>query len=115
MAIPESKIRIVEGDTLYGGYYTQEDIKEVIAYAKVRGIDIVPDIDMPGHMLAAISNYEGVSCFDETGWGTTFSSPVCPGKDSAIEFCKNVYSELIELFPYKYVHIGGDDVEKTNW
>lgn len=54
-------------------------------------------------MLAAISNYEGVSCFDETGWGTTFSSPVCPGKDSAIEFCKNVYSELIELFPYKYV------------
>ena len=70
---------------------------------------------MPGHMLAAISNYEGVSCFDETGWGTTFSSPVCPGKDSAIEFCKNVYSELIELFPYKYVHIGGDEVEKTNW
>ena len=115
MAIPESKIRIVEGDTLYGGYYTQEDIKEVIAYAKVRGIDIVPEIDMPGHMLAAISNYEGVSCFDETGWGTTFSSPVCPGKDSAIEFCKNVYSELIELFPYKYVHIGGDEVEKTNW
>ena len=115
MAIPESKIRIVEGDTLYGGYYTQEDIKEVIAYAKVRGIDIVPEIDMPGHMLAAISNYEGVSCFDETGWGTTFSSPVCPGKDSAIEFCKNVYSELIELFPNKYVHIGGDEVEKTNW
>ena len=69
MAIPESKIRIVEGDTLYGGYYTQEDIKEVIAYAKVRGIDIVPEIDMPGHMLAAISNYEGVSCFDENRLG----------------------------------------------
>ncbi len=114
-AIPEDKLRIVEGDTLYGGFYTQEDIKEVIAYAKVRGIDIVPEIDMPGHMLAAVSNYAGVSCFDETGWGSIFSSPVCPGKDSALEFCKNVYSELIDLFPYKYVHIGGDEVEKTNW
>ena len=115
MAIPEDKIRIVEGDTLYGGYYTQEDIKDVIAYAKIRGIDIIPEIDMPGHMLAAVSNYEGVSCFNETGWGSVFSSPVCPGKDSALEFCKNVYAELIALFPYKYVHIGGDEVEKTNW
>lgn len=67
---------------------------------------------MPGHMLAAVSNYEGVSCFNETGWGSVFSSPVCPGKDSALEFCKNVYTELIALFPYKYVHIGGDEVEK---
>mgnify|MGYP000682987473 FL=1 len=113
MAIPEDKIRIVEGDTLYGGYYTQEDIKDVIAYAKIRGIDIIPEIDMPGHMLAAVSNYEGVSCFNETGWGSVFSSPVCPGKDSALEFCKNVYAELIALFPYKYVHIGGDEVEKN--
>ena len=115
MAIPEDKIRIVEGDILYGGYYTQEDIKDVIAYAKIRGIDIIPEIDMPGHMLAAVSNYEGVSCFNETGWGSVFSSPVCPGKDSALEFCKNIYAELIALFPYKYVHIGGDEVEKTNW
>lgn len=115
MAIPEEKIRIVEGDTLYGGFYTQQDIQDVIAYAQVRGIDIIPEVDMPGHMLAAVSNYEGVSCFPETGWGSTFSSPVCPGKDSALEFCQNVYSEIIDLFPYKYVHIGGDEVEKTNW
>ena len=113
--IPADKIQVVEGDTLYGGFYTQEDVKEVIAYAQVRGIDIIPDVDMPGHMLAAVSNYDGVSCFEETGWGATFSSPVCPGKDSALEFCKNVYTELIELFPYEYVHIGGDEVEKTNW
>ena len=113
--IPEDKIRVVEGDTLYGGFYTQDDIREVVAYAQVRGIDVVPEIDMPGHMLAAVSNYKGVSCFDETGWGTTFSSPVCPGKDSAMEFCKNIYDELISLFPYEYVHIGGDEVEKTNW
>lgn len=113
--LPEEKLRVVEGDTLYGGFYTQDDIREVVAYASVRGIDVVPEIDMPGHMLAAVSNYAGVSCFDETGWGSVFSSPVCPGKDSALEFCKNVYSELIGLFPYKYIHIGGDEVEKTNW
>ena len=113
--IPADKIQIIEGDTLYGGFYTQEDVKEVIAYAQVRGIDIIPELDMPGHMLAAVSNYDAVSCFEETGWGSTFSSPVCPGKDSALEFCKNVYTELIELFPYEYVHIGGDEVEKTNW
>ncbi|MBQ8875606.1 MAG: beta-N-acetylhexosaminidase, partial [Bacteroides sp.] len=113
--IPTDKIQVVEGDTLYGGFYTQDDVKEVIAYAQVRGIDIIPELDMPGHMLAAVSNYNGVSCFEETGWGSTFSSPVCPGKDSALEFCKNIYTELIELFPYEYVHIGGDEVEKTNW
>lgn len=113
--LPEDKIRIVDGDTLYGGFYTQQDIKEIVSYAQVRGIDIVPEIDMPGHMLAAVSNYEGVSCFQTTGWGKIFSSPVCPGKDSALEFCKNVYTEIMDLFPYKYIHIGGDEVEKLNW
>lgn len=114
--LPADRIRITEeGDTLYGGFYTQEEIRDIVAYARVRGIDVVPEIDMPGHMLAAVSNYKGVSCFDQTGWGATFSSPVCPGKDSALEFCKNVYDEIIDLFPYEYVHIGGDEVEKTNW
>lgn len=113
--IPAEKLRIVQGDTLYGGFYTQNDIKEIVEYAGVRGIDVIPEIDMPGHMLAAVSNYAGVSCFNQTGWGTTFSSPVCPGKDSALEFCKNVYSEIIPLFPYKYIHLGADEVEKTNW
>lgn len=113
--IPEEKTIIMDGDTLYGGFYTQNDIKEIVSYAQVRGIDVIPEIDMPGHMLAAVSNYDGVSCFRTTGWGQTFSSPVCPGKDSALEFCKNVYSEIIPLFPYKYIHIGGDEVEKTNW
>ena len=87
--IPEEKLKIVQGDTLYGGFYTQEDIKEVVHYAAVRGIDVIPEVDMPGHMLAAVSNYAGVSCFRETGWGSMFSSPVCPGKESALEFCKN--------------------------
>ncbi len=113
--IPTDKLHIENGDTLYGGFYTQDDIRDIIQYASIRGIDIVPEVDMPGHMLAAVSNYKGLACTDNTGWGTTFSSPVCPGKDNAIEFCKNVYKEIFQLFPYKYVHIGGDEVEKTNW
>ena len=113
--IPVEKLRIEKGDTLYGGFYTQADIKEIVSYAAVRGIDVIPEIDMPGHMLAAVGNYEGLACTDEVGWGTTFSSPMCPGKDKAIEFCKDVYREIFDLFPYKYVHIGGDEVDKTNW
>ncbi len=115
MELNPELIQVVEGDTLYGGFYTQDDIRDVVAYAQVRGIDIIPEIDMPGHMLAGVSNYDGVSCFSETGWGHTFSSPVCPGKESAMEFCKNIYEEVIELFPYEYVHVGGDEVEKSNW
>ena len=113
--IPEDKIRILEGDTLYGGYYTHDDIKEIVAYATQRGIDVIPEIDMPGHFLAAISQYPELACDGLIGWGETFSSPVCPGKDATLEFCQNVFKEVFELFPYEYVHMGGDEVEKANW
>ena len=113
--IPEDKIRIVEGDTLYGGYYTHDDIKEIVAYATQRGIDVIPEIDMPGHFLAAISQYPELACDGLIGSGETFSSPVCPGKDATLEFCQNVFKEVFELFPYEYVHMGGDEVEKANW
>lgn len=113
--IPTEKLQIVQGDTLYGGFYTQEDIKEIVAYAGVRGIDVIPEIDMPGHFLAAINNYAHISCSDEPGWGMIFSSPICPGKEEALTFCKNVYKEVFKLFPYQYVNLGADEVEKTNW
>ena len=113
--IPEDKIRIVEGDTLYGGYYTHDDIKEIVAYATQRGIDVIPEIDMPGHFLAAISQYPELVCDGLIGWGEIFSSPICPGKDATLEFCRNVFKEVFELFPYEYVHMGGDEVEKANW
>ena len=113
--IPEDKIRIVEGDTLYGGYYTHDDIKEIVAYATQRGIDVIPEIDMPGHFLAAISQYPELACDGLIGWGEIFSSPICPGKDATLEFCRNVFKEVFELFPYEYVHMGGDEVEKANW
>lgn len=113
--IPAEKLRITEKDTLYGGFYTQEDIREVVSYAATRGIDVIPEIDMPGHFLEAISLYPGISCFEQIGWGETFSSPICPGKEYALEFCKDVYREIFGLFPYHYVHVGGDEVEKANW
>ena len=113
--IPENKIRIVEGDTLYGGYYTHEDIKEIVDYAAQRGIDVIPEIDMPGHFLAAITQYPDLACDGLIGWGETFSSPICPGKDATLEFCQDVFKEIFDLFPYEYVHMGGDEVEKTNW
>lgn len=113
--IPSDRKKVVGGDTVYGGFYTQDEIREVVAYAACLGIDVMPEIDMPGHSLIAASNYKGIACHEQTGWGKIFSSPVCPGKESALEFCKNVYSEIFQLFPYKYVHLGADEVEKTNW
>lgn len=109
--IPRSKFKVVNGDSLYGGYYTQKDIREIVRYAAVRGIDVIPEIDMPGHSDAAIASYPYLSCFDNPSPG----SPLCPGKDSTLEFCKNVYKEIFSLFPYHYAHIGGDEVDKTNW
>lgn len=103
------------GNDLYGGFYTQEDVKHIVNYAKVRGIDILPEIDMPGHSLAAIANYDGLSCFQQTGWGKLFTTPLCPGKDKMIQFCKDVWAEAFNLFPFEYVHIGGDEVDKKNW
>lgn len=116
MQIQASKVkRDAQGREIYGGYYSQDDVRDIVAYAKVRGIEIVPEIDMPGHSLMAILNYDGLACFEQKGWGDVFSTPMCPGKDSMLEFCKNVWSELFDLFPSKYVHLGGDEVEMGNW
>lgn len=99
----------------YGGYYTQDEIREVVAYAAARGIDVIPELDMPGHLMGAQQGYPWITCTGESSWGESFSSPLCPGKDSALMFAKNVYSEVFSLFPYEYVHLGADEVEKTNW
>lgn len=110
MQLPEHR-----KDGKYGGYYTQDDIREIVAYAQQRGIDIVPEIDIPGHSLCAIENYDGLSCFQQTGWGQYFTTPLCPGKDRVLEFCKDVYREVFDLFPYHYVHLGGDEVDMSHW
>ena len=90
-------------------------IREIIRYAAVRGIDVIPEIDMPGHMQTAVSLYANVSCFPQKEAPMNISSPVCPGKESALEFCKNVYDEIFRLFPSEYVHLGADEVSKKNW
>lgn len=116
LLLPEQKMRhAADGSLEYGGFYTQDDIRSIVAYAAERGIDVVPEIDMPGHSLAAIESYDGLSCFPQTGWGRLFTTPMCPGKDTMLEFCKNVWMEVFQLFPYEYVHIGGDEVDMKNW
>ncbi|MGL5912714.1 MAG: family 20 glycosylhydrolase, partial [Bacteroidales bacterium] len=113
--LPKEFLKINGADTLYGGYYTQEEIKEVVEYAAQRGIDVLPELDMPGHLMAAIIGYPFLSCNNEAKWGASFSDPLCVGNDSALQMVKNIYTELATLFPYEYLHLGADEVEKTNW
>lgn len=102
----------------YGGYYTQEQIKEVVEYAGARYIDVVPEIEMPGHSRAALAAYPHLSCSGEKLpvpglWGV-FDDIYC-SKEESIQFMKDVLSEVIELFPGEYVHIGGDEAPKRRW
>lgn len=103
----------------YGPYfYTQEQIKEVVKYAQERHVTIVPEIEMPGHALAALSAYPDLACtkgsFEPaTKWGV-FDDVFCP-KDETFKFLENVLDEVIALFPSQYIHIGGDECPKTRW
>lgn len=103
----------------HGGFYTQEEIKDIVAYAQKRFITIIPEVDLPGHMLAALATYPNLGC---TGgpykvspeWGV-FDDVLCAGNDSVYTFLEDVYSEVIELFPSTYIHIGGDECPKVRW
>lgn len=102
----------------YGGFYTQEEIKEIVAYAAKRHVTVVPEIEMPGHAVAAIASYPWLSCTGkqldvEKGWGV-FEDVFCT-KDSVFTFLEHVLDEVIPLFPGKYIHIGGDESPKIRW
>ena len=102
----------------YGGFYSQEQIKEVVAYANIRQVTIIPEIEMPGHSQAAIAAYPALGCTGEqvevaTKWGV-FDEVYCP-KESTFKFLEDVIDEVVALFPGKYIHIGGDEAPKTNW
>lgn len=107
--------RFIKNNNEYGGYYTQEELKDFITYATERGIDVIPEIDMPGHFSAAIKAFPDLSCTGETGWGEEFSYPVCAGKTEHYPFFKDIIDEVTTLFPSEYMHIGADEVEKHNW
>ncbi len=103
----------------YGGFYTQEQIKDVVAYAAERGITVIPEIDVPGHSAAAIASYPELSCRNVhvgvSSGGKSEVNIVCGGKDSVLDFYKNVLTEVMDLFPSKYIHIGGDEANKDEW
>lgn len=105
-------------NTQYGGFYTQEEIKTVVAYAQSKHITIIPEIEMPGHASAAISAYPELGCTREqiqvaTSWGV-FEDIFCP-KPATFEFLQDVLDEVIALFPGEYIHIGGDEAPKARW
>ena len=112
--LPEEHLRVVNGDTLYGGFYTQEDMREIISFAADREIEIIPEIDMPGHILSAANVYPELTCFNKPEM-ENLSSPLCAGKEEVYEFVENVLTEVGALFPSQYIHIGADEVKKTNW
>jgi len=98
-----------EGE-VYGGYYTKNDIREIVAYAAERYIDVIPEIEMPGHSEAALQCYPKFSC---DGKGT--SGVYCAGNEGSFEFLQDIINEVVELFPNEYLHIGGDEVGKDAW
>jgi hexosaminidase len=109
-------------DGKYGGFYTQEDIKDVVAFAATRHITVVPEIEMPGHAMAALVAYPELNCNPEAmakksmpeGAGV-FRDVYCAGKEDTFKFFEDVLGEVAELFPSKFVHVGGDECPKDNW
>jgi hexosaminidase len=106
----------------YGGYYTQEQIREIVAYAAERNITIIPEIEMPGHAAAALAAYPWLSCTQQpqsTLTGGVYpkgnQSNYCVGNDSVFTFLEDVLTEVMDLFPSPYIHVGGDEVNKTSW
>lgn len=105
---------------LYGGFYTQEQIKEIVKYARERQVDIVPEIEMPAHVYSALAAYPEYSCFNHSiqvpsGANWPNYEIYCAGKDATFNFLEDVLSEIMTLFPYEYIHIGGDEADYTQW
>jgi hexosaminidase len=103
----------------YGGFYTQKEVKDIVAYAAKRYITIIPEIEMPGHASAALAAYPWLGCTGgpykvQQTWGV-FNDVFCAGNDSVFTFLQNVLDEVMALFPAKYIHVGGDECPKESW
>lgn len=106
----------------YGGYYSHDDIREIVQYANERFVKIVPEIDVPGHALAAIAAYPEISCTQtvtDINVGNVFytidENTMCAGNDLTFEYLDKIFAEVAMLFPFEYIHIGGDEVYKGFW
>lgn len=103
----------------YGGYYTQDEIREIVEYASARFITVIPEIDLPGHMLAALTSYPKFGCTGgpykvASEWGV-FDDVICAGNEEALTFLEDVLTEVMDLFPSQFIHVGGDECPKTKW
>ena len=106
-------------NTRYGGFYTQKEVKEIVDYATKRYVTVIPEIEMPGHAVAALTAYPELGCTGgpyavKQTWGV-FPEVFCAGKETTFQFLQGVLDEVVELFPSKYVHIGGDECPKDSW
>jgi len=104
----------------YGGFYTQEDIKEIVAYAAARGITVIPEIEMPAHVMSAIAAYPELSCHKRpigvpSGAVWPITDIYCAGQEETFTFLEDVLTEVMALFPSKYIHVGGDEADHTEW
>jgi hexosaminidase len=104
----------------YGGFFTQDELKEIVKYAATKGIEVIPEIEMPAHVSSAIASYPELACFDQrigvpSGGLWPITDIYCAGKETTFKFLQNVIDEVITIFPSKYIHIGGDEATKTNW
>lgn len=112
-------VRTETDGTIHRGFYTQRDIHRIVAYAAARQIDVIPEIEMPGHAMAAITAYPELSCRGGSYrvrnlWGVE-QDVYCAGRERTFRFIEEVLSEIVELFPYEYVHVGGDECPKERW
>ena len=98
----------------YGGFLTKKDIGEIVEFAMARGIDVIPEVEMPGHSMELLSAYPEVACRDDNG-NPVISSDVCPGSEDTYRILEGIIDEIIEMFPSKYIHIGGDEASKRSW
>lgn len=117
----DSPVRPVYGkwSEKYGGYFKQSEMRELIRYAALRNIEIIPEIDLPGHQLAALATYPELGCTGGpyevwTQWGVS-DDVICAGNEKSMQFLEDVLAEVIDLFPSEYIHIGGDECPKVRW
>lgn len=110
---------MLDDSVAYGGFYTQDEAREIVEYARQRYITVVPEIDMPGHMVAALTAYPDLGCTGgpyQVGhrWGV-YNDVLCLGNDKVYDFCEGVLDELMQIFPSKLIHIGGDETPTVRW